>query len=164
MRRVRIIGVIMLLVKAFTATLARQFYLKLTKFTRRSNGPKSFVAKFKAGYGFLKDMAAYNWDVIKRCRICLNCLVAENVTAVLVYGDKDVIAALRDLSFETSLKIGILYEAYEVDKKFGEEAIPIEQAAASRDKIIVASIVNVTERVARLQALGVDVQRIVFLT
>jgi hypothetical protein len=153
----------MLLFKIFIKTLAGQLYLKLTKFTRRSSGPKSFLRKFVAGYDFVKDMLAYNWGVIRRCRCCVKKLSAENVPAVLVYGEKDIIEVLSALSFEAPVKMRILRECYEFDKKLGGDLVPVEVSAGSPDKIIVASVVNVEGRTRRLRELGVDAERIVLL-
>ncbi|HEX9264111.1 MAG TPA: hypothetical protein VF977_07060 [Candidatus Binatia bacterium] len=138
--------------------------MKLTKFTRRSSGPKSFLRKFEAGYAFLKDMSEYNLDNIKRCRRCVKNLTAENVPAVFVYGEKDVMEILYDLSFKTPMKMRILHEHYETDKKFGWEAISLETGASGTEKIIVASLVNTQERTRRLRELGVDNERIILLT
>jgi hypothetical protein len=152
-----------LLLKTIVKTFARQLYLKLTKITRRSSGPKSFLGKFSAGYEFLRDMSEYNWGVIKRCRRCMKSLSSEGVP-VLVYGEKDIIDVLHDLSFETPVKMRILRERYEADKKFGRETVAVEMGAASREKILVASLINTEERIRRLRELGVDNERIVLLS
>jgi hypothetical protein len=164
MRCVRYAYVELLLFRTFIKTLVWQLYLKLTKFTRRANGPKSFLRKFEAGYAFLKAMSEYDLDIIRRCRRCVKNLTAENVPAVFVYGEKDVMEILFDLSFKTPMKMRILHEHYETDKKFGWEAISLETGASSTEKIIVASLVNTQERTRRLRELGVDNERIILLT
>ncbi len=103
-------------------------------------------------------------DNIKRCRRCVKNLTAENVPAVFVYGEKDVMEILYDLSFKTPMKMRILHEHYETDKKFGWEAISLETGASGTEKIIVASLVNTQERTRRLRELGVDNERIILLT
>jgi len=153
----------LLLLKTFIKTLIWQVYLKLTKFTRSSGGPKSFLRKLVAGYEFLKDMSAYNREVIQRCRRCVKSLTAENVPVVFIYGEKDVVDILCDLSFETPMKMRILHERYETDKKVGWETIPVEKCALSAEKIIVASLINTQERIGRLRDLGVDSDRIISL-
>lgn len=152
-----------LLFKGFGKALLRQLYIKLTKFTRRASGAKSLLPKFGAGYQFLKDMSAYNWEVIKRCRHCMKRLTAENVSAVLVYGEKDIVEVLSDLTIEAPVRMRILLERYEADEKCGGEAVSVEVGASSSEKIIVASLVNTQERIKRLRELGVDKERIILL-
>jgi hypothetical protein len=152
-----------LLAKTFLKTLAHQFYLKLTKFTRRSSGPRSFLWKFAAGCEFLSGMSEYNLDVIKRCRACLRSLTAANFSAVLVYGEKDIVDFLRVLSFQSSVELRLLREVYEPERKVGLKAVPVEMAIPGSEKIIVASLVNTQERIRRLIQLGVDKDRIILL-
>lgn len=151
-----------LLAKTFMKTLAHQIYLKLTKFTRRSSGPKSFFRKCIAGYEFLNDMSEYNRDVIKRCRHCVERLAAENLSAVLVYGEKDIVEFLRDLSLQNSVRMKLLHDRYEPEK-LGREMVPVETGISGGEKIIVASLVNTQERIRRLIQLGVDNDRIILL-
>jgi len=153
-----------LLCKSLIKTLAWQLYLKLTKFSRRPSGPKSLLRRFATGYKFVRDISDYNLDVIKHCRRCMKSLLAESVPAVLVYGEKDIIAVLHDLSFEAPVKIRILRECYEDDKQFGWETVPVEMSASRSEKIIVASLINTEERIRRLRELGVDNERIVLLS
>lgn len=153
-----------LLFKVFIRTATLQLIIKLKKFTRHSRRPKSFLRKSIAGCEFLRDMLAYNWDVIRRSRRCVARLAAENTRTVLVYGEKDIVEVLQALSFETPTKMQILTEAYESNKNFGVEMHPVERCPTSQDRIIVASLVNVEERVGRLRALGVADERIILLT
>jgi hypothetical protein len=152
-----------LLIKTFIKTFARQFYLKLTKLTRRSGGARAFGNKVAAGYDFLRDMSYYNWDVIRRSRRCLKQLAADNVHEVLVYGERDVTEVLYDLTFEIPVRVKALGEDYESRRNLGRSELPIEVDTAGREKIIVASLVNVEERVRRLRELRVDNERIVLL-
>lgn len=163
MRCVRYVYVELLLCRTFIKTLVCQLYLKLTKFTRRANGPKSFLRKFEAGYAFLKDMSEYDLDTIRRCRRCIKNLTAEKLPAVFVYGEKDIMEILYDLSFETPMKMRILHERHETDKKLGWETVSVEIGVSGREKIIVASRVNTQERTRRLRELGVDNERIILL-
>jgi hypothetical protein len=151
-----------LLAKTFAKTLARQFYLKLTKFTRRSREPKAFAKSLAAGCEFLRDMWRYNWDVIRLSRGCLERLTEEHVQEVFVYGESDVREVLCDLTFAVPMKVKMLRDHYENENSVSG-AVPLEVGAASSDKIIVASVVNVQERIRRLVELGVDHKRLILL-
>ena len=151
-----------LLTKTFTKTLSHQFYLKLTKFTRRSRGAKAFAKSLAAGYEFLRDMSYYNWDVIRRSRCCLNQLAKENVQEVFAYGESDVREVLYDLTFEIPVKVKMIRDRYDKENA-ARGAVALEAGAASRDKIIVASVVNVQERIRRLRELGVGHERLILL-
>jgi hypothetical protein len=152
-----------LLLRTFSRTLGRQIYIKLGKFTRRSGGPKSFLRKVAAGYPFVRDMSRYNRDVLRRSRICLNQLVSEQVEEVFVYGERDVREALYNWTFEIPVKVKIIREYWENKEDISSESVPLEVGAARRDKIIVASLVNIEERTRRLRELGVESDRIVLL-
>jgi hypothetical protein len=152
-----------LLIKTFIKTFARQFYLKLTKFRRRSRGPRAFVNKLAAGYDFLISMFYYNWDVIRRSRRCLKQLVADNVHEVFVYGEKDVTEVLYHLAFELPVKVKTIREGFESKANSGPNTFPLEVTRVGREKVIVASLVNIDEIISRLRELGVDNERIVLL-
>lgn len=153
-----------LLFKTFIKTLARQLYLKLTKFTRRSSGPNAFFAKFAAASDFLKHMSRYNWEVIRRSRRCLEQLAAENVKEVFVYGERDVTEVLCNLAFEIPVKVITLGEYYKALTDLAPHEVPIEMGTVGREKIIIGSLVNIEERTRRLRKMGVDDKRIVLLT
>ena len=145
------------LTRTFIKTFARQLYLKLTKFTRRSSGPKSFWRKVVSGCGFVRDMSRYNRDVIRRSRLCLVRLANEEVREVWVYGEKDIKEVLYDWTFEIPIKVKMICD-YSDNREDG-----LEVCAASRDKIIIASLVNIEERSRRIRELGVKDDRIIFL-
>lgn len=152
-----------LLLKTFTKMLARQVYVKLFKFTRRSRGPEAFYRKFAAGFDFLMSMLKYDRKVIECARRCLTRLAAEDVQEALVFGDKGVTEILYDLAFEIPVKLKTVYEHYEADEDLMQNMVPIEMCGGSRQKVIVASLVNIEERVRRLRELGVDNERMIFL-
>jgi len=163
MHLMRKLYVVLLLSKTLVKTLVRQLRLKLTKFTRRSHGPRSFVRKFIAGCQFVRSMAAYDCHVIRCCGQCVKKLHATKISAVLVYGEEDIIEVLHDWCLETSMTMSILREGYEDGKNFGRKTSPVEWAASMKEKIIVASLVNIDARVGRLRDLGVHHDRIVQL-
>jgi hypothetical protein len=152
-----------LLFKTFIKTLARQLYLKLTKLTRRSRGPRAFGKKLTAGYDFLREMCYYNRDVIRRSRRCLKQLTADNVHQVFVYGEKDVREVLYHLAFEFPVELRTIHEGYESSVNSQPKTVPLEMTRVGREKVIVASLVNIEERIRRLRELGVNDERIVRL-
>ncbi|HEV8725744.1 MAG TPA: hypothetical protein VGW77_34445 [Candidatus Binatia bacterium] len=165
MRLLKWVLVRALLIKTFLKTLARQVYLKLTKFTRRSRGAKNdFFGKFAAGYDFLKHVSLYNWEVIQRSRLCLKQLAAENVQEVFVYGERDVTEVLYSLTFEFPVKLNTLGEHYKIYSDLASHELPIETSASRPEKVVIASLVNIEERAMRLREIGVDERRIVFLS
>ena len=149
-----------LLFCTLTKTIGRQLHLKLTKFTRRSSdGVKSVPKKVFAGFGFLRDMVAYNREVVRCSRRCLVQLLEQRIREAYVYGEKDVRAILCDLSFEIPVHLKVIVDSYEANPQ--AHAAP---PAAGNEKIIVASLVNVHERVRYLRERGVDDQQIVLLS
>ena len=153
-----------LLTKTFLKTLARQLYLKLTKFTRRSSGAIDFFGKFAAGYDFVKSVSMYNWEVIQRSRFCLKQLAADNVQEVFVYGERDVTEVLYNLTFEIPIKVNMLGEHYKTSNDVASHELRIETGATRPRKVIIASLVNIEERTMRLCEMGVDNRRIVLLS
>ena len=152
-----------LLLKTFGKLLLKQLYLKLTKITRRSRGPRAFLDKLRKGCDFLKDMSRYNWEVIRRSRHCLEKLAEENVQEVSVYGESDVVEILHDLTFELPVKIKTVYENYRRKTDWGN-VLPVDMMSGGREKVIIASLVNIDERLERLSNLGIDRKRIVLLS
>lgn len=164
MRLLKWVLVRALLIKTFLKTLARQLYLKLTKFTRRSRGANDFFGKFAAGYEFLKHVSLYNWEVIQRSRLCLKQLAAENVQEVFVYGERDVTEVLSILTFEFPVNLNLLGEHYKISSDLAAHELPIESSANRPEKVVIASLVNSEERALRLREIGVDEKRIIFLS
>jgi hypothetical protein len=152
-----------LLIDTFVKTLARQIYLKLTKFTRRSSGANNLFDKFAAAYAFLTHVSLYNWEIIQRSRRCLRQLAAENVREVFVYGERDVAGVLYSLRFEFPVKLNMLGEHYKVHSDLASHELLLESSATRPEKVIIASLVNIEERVMRLRKIGVDERRIIFL-
>jgi hypothetical protein len=148
------------LFNTFVKTLARQCYLKVTKLTRRSSGPRAYGNRLVAVYDFLRDMSYYNWEVIQRSRRCVKQLAADNVHEVLVYGEKDVTEVLYDLTFEIPVKMKAISN-YETSRYLMCEKLPSE--ITGQEKVIVASLVNIEERIRRLRGSGVTDERIVLL-
>lgn len=153
-----------LLVKTFGKMLLRQAYLKLTKFTRRSSETREFLNKVGKGYEFIKCMSHYNRGAIKRSRLCLNSLVAGGIQEVSVYGAGDIAEILYDLTFEIPITIKTIYDDDGAKSFLGPEVRPVEESAAGKEQVIVASLVAIEEKVERLRSLGLDTKRIVLLT
>src|ERR1044071_7217213 len=147
----------------FFKMLARQLYIKLMKCTRRSSGPKSLMRKLAAGYGFIKDMWMYDRHIIRRCRICLERLVTDNEREVFAYGERDVRDVLSEWTLELPIKVKVIRDYWENEEERLRNFVSLKIGAASRDKIVIASLVNVAERTRQLKELGVDQGRIILL-
>jgi hypothetical protein len=153
-----------LLFKTFVKMLARQLYLKLTKFTRRSGDVRDLLNKLVKGYYFVKFMSAYNIYAIRRCRECLKRLVKEDVQEVSIYGERDIAEVLYDLTFEIPVRIKTFY-ADAVKKEFRRfKVVPIEVSARSQEKVIVASLVDIEDKTEHLRKAGVEGRRMVLLS
>jgi hypothetical protein len=144
--------------------LTWQLYLKLTKFTRRSTTPRAFGQKLVAGYSFLRDMSYYNLEVMQRSRRCLKLLAEENIEEVLVYGEGDVAEVLYELTFEIPVRVIRIRNLSENYCDSSRNAGPLEINSVDGRKIIIASLVNVEERMRRLRQLGVEERRVVLLS
>jgi hypothetical protein len=163
MRSVRYAYVVLLLFKTFIKALAKQLYLKVTKFTRRTAGPKAFASKLAKTYYFVKDMSQYNLEVIRRSRRCLKRLAAERVPELSIYGETDVVEVLYDLTFEIPVRIKAVYKNSPIVTSWRLRFIPLGAAANGNEKVIVASLVNCEEIVDRLRNAGVEDKRIILL-
>lgn len=152
-----------LLFKTFARMLARQFFLKLTKFTRRSREAKDLVSKGGKAYEFLRDMCRHNQRAIQRSKLCLESLAARGVREVSVYGARDMTEILYDLTFEIPIKIRAVYDGGGRKSFLGIDVLPLEESTRSQEKVIIASLVAVESKVERLQNLGIDRKRIVLL-
>jgi hypothetical protein len=152
-----------LLFKTFMKMLARQLYLKLTKFTRRSGGTRDLLNKFVKAYDFVRFMVAHNIYTIRRCRECLTRLVAKDVRIVSIYGERDIVEVLYDLTLELPVRIKVIY-ADSVDQAFRKfKIVPIEESAKGLEKVIVASLVDIDDKAERLRKSGVERERLVLL-
>jgi hypothetical protein len=144
--------------------LARQLYLKLTKFTRRSRGTRDYLSKIIKGYEFVIFMSRYNIDAIRRSRHCLGQLASQNINEVSVYGGmKDLTEVLYDLTFEIPIKITAVYTDYDKKRFLGFDLVPVAELRKSDEKVIIASLVAVKEKIDRLLDLGVARDRIITL-
>jgi hypothetical protein len=153
----------LLLFKTFLKMLARQFYMKVTQFSRQSKTIKDLWGKVYKAYGFLKNMSQYNLYTIERSRRCLNELSSQHIREVAVYGAGDIAEVLYDLTFEVPLRIIAIYDDVEKKRFLRFNVLPIEAMNGGRAKVIIASLVGVEEKVERLRRLGVDRERIVVL-
>lgn len=152
-----------LLIKTLLNTLAKQLYIKLTKFTRRSKGSRAFVRKFTKAYHFTKDMARYDLEVIRRSRRCLQRLLAEKVHELSICGEADVIEVLYDLTFEMPVTIKAVYKNYPIGRPSRLRLVPLALAATGSEKVVVASLVNCEAIVDCLRDAGVENERIILL-
>jgi hypothetical protein len=163
MRSLKSLLVWPLLIKTLLKTLARQLYIKLTKFTRRTTGSKAFGTKLAKTYYFVKDMSRYNLEVIKRSRHCLQRLRAEKVDELSVFGEADVIEVLYHLTFEIPMKIRVVYKNYPIERTSRLRLAPLAMAATGSEKVVVASLVNCEAIVDYLRDVGVENERIILL-
>lgn len=154
----------LLLLKTFVKTFARQVYLKLTKFTRRSNGPRRLYYKMAAGREFLSYMFRYNRDVIQRSRRCLGQLAAHNIKEVFLYGEREITEFIHDLTFASPVKVRIIHESCGSRPPFRRAGVSLEEVIASNEKIVIASVINTEARMMRLRALGIAEKRMVLLS
>jgi hypothetical protein len=163
MRPLRYACVELLLFKTFIKALAKQLYMKVTKFTRRTAGTKAFASKLAKTYYFVKDMSLYNLEVVRRSRRGLRRLEAEKVQELSIYGETDVVEVLYDLTFEIPVKIRVVYKNYPTTTSWRLRLMPLGTAATGDEKVIVASLVNCEEIVNRLRNAGVEDKRIILL-
>lgn len=108
-------------------------------------------------------MWEYDREVIRCARRCFKRLAREDVQEVLVFGDRGVREVFYDLTFEIPIKVKMIRDYWEKHEDMLKDSVTLEVGAASRDKIIIASLVNIEERVRRIRELGVENNRIILL-
>jgi hypothetical protein len=138
-------------------------YLKLTKFRRRSHNSGERLGKIAKGFEFVHYMAKHDFHAIRRARDCLQELAGENVREVSLYGTGDIAEVLYDLTFEFPVKIKAVYGDSIKDRFFGYKIYPTQASAGGEEKLIIASLVALDDKVQRLQELGVPPPRIVLI-
>jgi len=147
--------------------IIKQFYIKASV---PSKGRLRFVKKpgrlferFSSIYLLLIKLWKYNKHLIRLCWQCIERLCEVGIREVVVFGSGDIARILYILSQPVALKI----EAFSDDNKrktfLGFRLISPEKLNGSKEKIIIASIVNVKERIKRLKEVGIDEERIVTL-
>ncbi len=152
-----------LLFKTFVKMLIKQFYLKVTKFSRQTRSVKDTRTKIGKIYDFLKNMSQYNIYVIERSRHCLDRLASQRIKEVTVYGADDIAEVLYDLTFDAQIKINAIYDDFKTKKFLGFDILPTEACNGRKEKVIVASLVGIEEKIEKLRKLGIEKERIVVL-
>jgi len=151
------------LIVTFLKMLARQFHMKMTKFSRQPKSFKDVLGKIYKTYDFLKNMSQYNAYILSRCKICLNELASSNVRDFAIYGAGDIAEILYKLTLDAPVKISAVYDGLECKKFFSFNVMYEEAIKGYTGKVVVASLVGLEEKIERLRRLGVDRERIIVL-
>ena len=105
----------------------------------------------------------YDRHLIIQSRECLDRLYARGTEEVIVFGSGNIARFLYILSQPVELKIKAFSDDSQRRAFLGFRLIPPEKLNGSKEKIIIASIVNVRERIKRLKEVGIDEERITTL-
>ena len=151
-----------LLFRILVQMLARQLYLKFTKFTRRTREPKDFLRKIVRGYGFFMDMVRYNLEVVRRSRYCLDKLAEQGVREAAIYGERPILEVLCQMASAGPVKIKRIDPETETrrptyDVKSADHITKCDKA------VIVASLIDIDRKKERLLKMGVEEERMVVL-
>jgi len=152
-----------LLSKTFLKMLAKQFYIKATKFSRRTKTLGDIWHKILRTYDFFESVCQYNLYTIRQSRKVLHELTQREIKEVSVYGVGDIAEVIYDLSFEQPMKIAAIYDDRQGKRFFRVKVLPVEECASGSEKVIIGTLIGIDDKVARLKRLGVSPERIVVL-
>lgn len=147
----------------FFKMLIKQFYMKVTKFSRQPKSIKDILGNIHKSYDFLKNMSQYNTYVIESCNNCLHKLAIDDVNEFAVYGTGDVTEVLYKLTLDAPVKINAVYDYMGNKKLFDFNVMPLSAIRDYKGKIVVASLVGVEDRVEILKKMGITSDKIVLL-
>ena len=151
------------LFKTLVKMVARQFWIKLTKVPRQLTSPRIILRKIINVYFFLRNACHHNLYVLQQARQVFDELAQQGIRNVSVYGTGEIAEMLYGLTAETSVKIESVYDDFGNKKFLGYDVLPIEAGAKNEEKIIIAAVVGVEEKIARLMTLGIERERIAVL-
>jgi hypothetical protein len=138
-------------------------YVKATKLSRRSRSARAVFARAAKTAAFVGSMYRYDREVISSSRRCLERFASRRVTQCAVYGANDVGEVLWTLTREFPVTICAVYDDYFVGRFAGCEVSRLDSGVGEDIAVVVASLVGIEDRVDRLVAAGVAMERIVLL-
>lgn len=147
----------------FLKLLTKQFYLKLAKVPRQVKTVRVALAKVVNAFYFLRNVWLYNLYTIRQARKCLRELIGQNIKEISIYGRGDIAEILYDLTFELPLNIQAIYDDFGGGKFFKVDVFPVEACASGNEKVVIAAMIGIDEKVVRLRRLGVSRERIIVL-
>jgi len=151
------------LVGTLAKIITRQFWIKLTRVPRQITSPGIFLSKAIGVYFFLRNACHHNVYVMQLAREVFDEIGQEGVRNVSVYGTGEIAEMLVGISAEVPVKIHSIYDDFGNTTFLGFNVLPIEAGAKNEEKIIIAAVVGVDEKIARLTRLGVERERIAVL-
>lgn len=143
--------------------VTRQFWIKLTRVPRQVSNPKVLLKKIIGVYSFLRIACRHNLYVMQLARQVFDELRQQGIQSVSLYGTGEIAEMLYSLAGEVPMKITCFYDDFGNRKFLEFDVLPIEEGAADEGKIVIASVINVEEKIARLMRSGVDRERIAVL-
>jgi hypothetical protein len=114
-------------------------------------------------FNFAKRILEFCIYATHRSRECLSALAAQGDHEVSFYGTDGIAEILYDLTFEMPVTVKNIYDDIEGKRFHAFKVLPIETCGAAKEKLIVASLVGVAEKVRKLKTFGVSPDRIVIL-
>ncbi|HEY7168430.1 MAG TPA: hypothetical protein VIB79_27985 [Candidatus Binatia bacterium] len=148
-----------------TTTLGKMFAnelrLKVTKFRRRPSRSRDFLDQPQKTLRFLCDMWVYNGEVIRCSRRCLQGLAAEGIREASLFGERHIIDVLQNLSLMSPVKIARVYR--QCGDERNRRGVPLRLAVGSKEKIIVASLLDVARKRDLLREAGIAEERVIEL-
>lgn len=117
---------------------------------------------FNHAWEYIQRTLQYNRYIVIQCQRCLNRLASRGVKEVAVYGTGDVVILLCILSKLDSMKVSAVYDDVTEEKGlYGHRVLPLEALNGCKEKIIISDILNVGDKIDRLNRLGIERDRIV---
>lgn len=143
--------------------VAKQFWIKLTKVPRQITSPKVLCRKIINVYFFLRNASQQDLYIIQQSRRVLEDLAHQGITKVSLYGTGDIAEILYGITHDVRVKIVSIYDDFGNKRFLGFDVLPIESSAKREEKIIIAAVIGVEDKVARLMKAGIRRERIAVL-
>jgi len=143
--------------------VAKQFWIKLVKVPRQIRSPAAALRKAINAFHFVRNSVQHNVYIAEQSQRIFQDLAAQGTTEVALYGTGDIAEMLCKLSAGLQVTIRSVYDDFADDDFAGFKVQPTRELVNRSEKVIIASIVGVEEKIEHLQQLGVERERIVNL-
>jgi len=147
----------------FLKMLIKQFHMKVTQFSRK---PKNMMDMGRMPFkisNFLKNMWQYNVYVIEECAKRLQEISSSRGAEAVIYGTGNLAEILYILSRYIPVKISAVYDDFGGKQFKGIPVLPLERIINYHGDVIIASTVNIEEKIKTLKSMGVNASRIIVL-
>ncbi len=151
------------LLKTISKMVAKQLWIKLIKVPRQVKTPGVALRKTINGYFFVRNIFQHSVFIVRQLREVLKGLADGGTTEVSLYGAGDIAELVYVLTTDIRLRLHSVYDDFGDQVWLGFAVQPVTECLKSTEKIIVAAVIGIDEKIERLMKLGVERERIIIL-